>query len=441
MLKISLDRKPLTPQQCCNIITQHNEDFGVCLDYDRILEYYSYFQIRAGGIRERIVKYTGIPCKGKLKEADFKNWLLSKGVRTGFLTTPGGDIAMSEKSLTAVVQTGMYDEGIETVINLYIERERCLTLINKFWNLIIGYEVHPRETWDGHRMIVVRPKWSPQNTGRIGAKDPNVLGFNRVLKDIETVPKGWEIWTIDSGQIEPKIIQSTYIEDPVLVNCTLANKDAYYGYWQYCVELSDAERRNPNTVINPLIITDDLKSKRQTYKTFGNACMYGAASNSDNDPIKAAYIKYIGGHPKRVALVEDLKARIEAGERVFYTKFGTPIDISAGPSEENYPDKTSKTYFNHLLNQAINNPVQGTAADLMRFSIEEANNLLSKEAEKSFIIKYTHDSGTFAVHESDRAAVLDILKGITSYQVENWLPIYGDPEGPAKPKILERLIH
>ena len=54
---------------------------------------------------------------------------------------------------------------------------------------------------------------------------------------------------------------------------------------------------------------------------------------------------------------------------------------------------------------------------------------------------YTHDSGTFAVHESDYDTVMPELKEVTSYQVEDWIPIYGEPqEGVKRNKNLPRLL-
>ena len=77
---------------------------------------------------------------------------------------------------------------------------------------------------------------------------------------------------------------------------------------------------------------------------------------------------------------------------------------------------------------AINNPIQGTAADLMRLSVAEANRILMNKAKKSVIVAYMHDAGVFAVHEDEFSNLEKELGDIVSYQVEGWLPIYAEPD-------------
>ena len=100
-----------------------------------------------------------------------------------------------------------------------------------------------------------------------------------------------------------------------------------------------------------------------------------------------------------------------------------------------------KAYYDHLVICAMNNPVQGTAADLMRLSIVRANNLLQRKAPNSVITEYIHDSGKFAIHEDDYHKVIDELKEITAYQVDDWIPIYSDSTDDIKRSgPLERLL-
>ena len=81
-----------------------------------------------------------------------------------------------------------------------------------------------------------------------------------------------------------------------------------------------------------------------------------------------------------------------------------------------------------LLKLAINNPIQATAADLMRLSVYEANKIMMNKAKKSYIVNYVHDAGSFAIHEDDYDKIADDLGDIVAYDVEGWLPIYAEPE-------------
>jgi DNA polymerase I-like protein with 3'-5' exonuclease and polymerase domains len=273
-------------------------------------------------------------------------------------------------------------------------------------------------------MIVIRPDWVPQNTGRLGTANPGTMNLSKEISDIFTVPKGWIMVEVDSGQIEPRLIQSTIVKDPQLKKCTLMYNDAYYGYVHYCTILTDRERNSGTLDLKPVEITEEMEKKRKKFKTFGNATMYGSTENNAGDKDKELFIRYIGGHPNRVALQSEVEKQINSGKRIFTTEFGTPINITKGPSENKYKDKTSNKYFSHLVRCAINNPIQGTAGDLMRESIFQADNLFRKKAPNSFILQYVHDAGKFAIHQSEYDKVIDQVKEITAYQIEDWIPIY-----------------
>ena len=130
-------------------------------------------------------------------------------------------------------------------------------------------------------------------------------------------------------------------------------------------------------------------------------------------------------HPCQETACQVIQACYDGGVRVFESAFGTPVDITKGPSDSNY-DKGSDAYYNHLVKCAINNPIQATGADLMRYSVSKADELLRTKAPKSHITQYVHDAGKFVIHEDDYGKVIDDLREITAYQVEGWIPIYAE---------------
>ncbi len=431
MLEVKLSMKIPSVDDCCSILYNHNRRFGIPLDYDRMCEYYAYYTRKAVWLAKSVAGTVDITT-----DATFRAWLGRNNITSGFLATgnrksgggKSGGLSLSEESVNAAIATGLYNGEVNHVLSCFSEYKKLKHLVAPLWKIMAGHQISPIETFDGHRMIICHPDWIPQNTGRIGMQNPGLMNIAKILSDIETVPKGWIYQTTDSGQIDPRITQSAYINDPQLKKCTMIYNDAYYGYIHYCTILTDEERRSGTLDIKPVELTEEMQIKRKKFKTYGNAVMYGSTSNEGNDPYKAAFIRCIGGHPMRVKWQEDVTKRIERGERVFQTMFGTPIDITKGPSDANYEDKESDAYFSHLVRCAINNPVQGTAADLMRLSISEANKILLRECDKSFILRYTHDSGSFAIQETEYEKVAERLGGITAYQVEDWIPIFSDPQ-------------
>lgn len=440
MLHIARDTQVPSVDTCINILNRHNREFGIPLDYDRMTEYLVYYTGRATRLRNSIASYLNISAYS-LNDDVIVNFLKKNYGIYGLLPTAEGQISLGKESVAAAIATGKYDKEISTILQMYSDAAHYMHIVAPFVKILRNNEIETELSAEGHRFVRVHPTWVPQNTGRIGAQNPGIHNIAKILCDIETVPKGWVYITVDSGQVDPMITNSEYINDPQIKRCISLYGDAYFGYIHYCTILTDEDRISGRLDFEAVELSDEIKAKRKKFKTYGNAVMYGSESNPDNDPDKAAFIKYIGGNPKRRAWQADIERRVERGERTFYTAFGTPIDITKGPSEKNYKDKKSEAYFKHLVRNGINNPVQGSAADLMRLSIVAANNLLARKTEQSYILRYTHDSGTFAVHESELDTVLEDLRGITSYQVEGWLPIKCDEQiGWKQSGDLERML-
>lgn len=423
------------------ILQRHASDIGVPLDYDRMQEYYAYYTIQHDKLMQHIISYTGSTTRIQdYKDSDFITFLNRAGVLDHFEKTKGGRYSLGAESIDSVLSKNVLSKEISTIVEKYSLAKSYSVLISPFANIFKDYEIANWETYDNHRMLLVNPIAVPQLTGRVGYQNPAITNFGRVIQDIITVPKGWIKCEVDSGQIDPRISQSWYIHDKQLVKCTNMYNDAYYGYLHYCCFLNDTQRASGNIDLQPFEITDEMKDKRQKFKTFGNAVMYGSTENKAGDPEKANFIRYIGGHPERVRKQQEVESAIMRGEHIFHTYFGTPIDILAGPSAVKDKEYSAEEQFKRQVNRGINAPIQGTAADLFRYSVMKADNLLTLKAPNSRIIAYVHDSGKFMIHENEYDKVIDDIKEIVSYQVEDWIPIYGEYEEGVHIKNVKRFL-
>lgn len=425
MLYINKDSVIPSVEKALGILRAHTNTIGVPVDYDRLLEYYSVYKLKAGKAMTGLSKYLGL--SPGFTANDFSRYLKSQGVVEGLLPTKGGALSMSADSLKSAIDTGLYSKELCDIMEIYGNAASLNFRVSMFKDWITNHVPHPKfMTEDNHRIIFMKPTWSGLNTGRLQMSNPALFNVYKDLSDIQCTPKGWIFFESDSGQIEPRIIYSKYIADEQIKALVKLYNDAYYGILHY-VTMDFSEILSGRLDFTPMEITDELAKKRKHLKTLGNAVNYGSQKADTRDPLKAAYIERIGNHPKRVEWTKGIEQRVLAGETVFHSAFGTPIDITKGPGGDKY-DKSSQAYVDHLIRCAINNPIQGTAGDLMRYSVVEANKLLTQKAPNSFIIKYTHDSGSFAVHENDYDKVIDDLKGVTEYQVDGWIPIYGDAQ-------------
>lgn len=411
-------------EETLGTLKMHNSMMPQFADFDKVMMNINYLQIEIEKIGKPLFDVIGKPEKFDAMNRMKSYLAMSNTDLSGFNTTKTG-ISLDEESIQSAFDSNTLSEDTILLLQAYQKYSKLIrvrgTLIGLLQNPISDVP-----SCDGHRMLILRPEWHPQNTGRVAMRNPAIMNFARSIQEIITVPEGFVKLHTDSGQVEPRIVYSAFIKDPQIQELIKLYDDAYYGLLHYCT-MSDAYIHSGVLNFVPMEITDAVKDSRQKIKTYGNAVMYGSKSNPTGDPVKAAMIKRIGEHPARIQMINDLMQQINRGVTMFPTAFGTLIDTSKSDKLIDFSSH-SGSLDEQKLKLAINNPIQGTAADLMRVSVYEANKLLMSNAKKSYIINYVHDAGMFAIHEDDLHRVKDELSYIVSYNVEGWLPITADPE-------------
>lgn len=408
-----------TVEQTMNTLKMHNSMMPTYVDYDMLLM--SIFKVNTLISAYDREFFNILGYRDKVRRTDaLKEFIVNAGITGRFARTPGGEISLDKTSLTLALQSGLTEEQ-QVVIKLY----QASSAYEKIRSQLVPFLQNPMSdklSFDGHRMLEVRPQWASQNTGRVAMAKPAIQNMNRNIQSLITVPKGYKLIHCDSGQVEPRIIYSTFLCDKQIQALIRLYNDAYFGVLHY-VTMPEQHIYDGRLTFEKKEITDELKAKRSQIKTYGNAVMYGATSNKEGDPIKDAMIKRIGNHPSRLQKLEEIKYIIDRGETVFRTYFGTPID--AAKSDKLV--KGSYNYRDELMKLGINNPIQGTAADLMRYSVHQANRILAG-VKDSYIVNYIHDAGTFCVSEDEFDLIGEQLMDIVGYDVEGWLPIEADGE-------------
>ena len=422
---IHVDKTTYIPsvEETLGTLRMHTSMMPQFVDFDKVMMNINYLQVEIEKVSKPLFDVIGRPVGVDARE-NMKSWLVRNEDISGFNMAKTG-LSLDKKSIDAALESQTLSEFGIDLIKVYQTYSNYAktrgTLISLLQNPISNVP-----SCDGHRMLIVRPDFEPQNTGRIGMRNPAVQNFPHAIQEITTVPEGYILLHTDSGQIEPRIVYSVYIKDPQIQALIRLYNDAYFGILHY-ITMPEQIILSGTTNFQKNEITDEMKDGRQKIKTYSNAVMYGSKSNQSGDPVKAKMIDRIGGHPSRNALVNELMKKINAGVRTVYTAFGTPIDMTKSPKLEG-DNMHAETVEDQLLKLAINNPIQGTAADLMRVSVYEANRILMNKGKKSYIIDYVHDAGRFAIHEDDYDKVADELGDIVHYEVDGWLPIYAEPE-------------
>lgn len=403
-----------TVEQTIQVLNANLDIRPIYIDYDKLLM--NIFAL-SDIIEKKIKEFESLSGQSGCDKNAMYYYLQSAHISQYFTVTDKGEISLSADSLNAAKNSGRLNERDLAVVETYTTVSKSM----KARSGLVPFLQNPISadmSCDGHRMLEVRPEWSRQNTGRVAMSKPAIQNMNRELQELITVPRGFKLLHTDSGQVEPRITYSAFVADPQIKALIELYNDAYFGLFHYCtMDQSYVDSGTTNFV--KMEITDQMKDGRQKIKRYGNAVMYGSKKEEDN--VKIAMIKRIGNHPLRLDLIRHIKAQLTKGNTIFNTYFGTPIDISKSPKLIDIGDYGQ----DEMVKLAINNPIQGTAADLMRYSVMQANRLIMSQ-KKSSIVCYVHDAGMFCVAEDEWDNIGKELGDIVSYKVDDWIPVYAD---------------
>ena len=406
-----------------NTLRMYNSIMPQFIDFDKLMMDISYLQIQIANIAGPLFDMIGKP-KGVSANGNMSNWLTLHADTSVFKMGKDG-ISLAADSIEQALESGALDDDATLLLKAY-QKYSNLTKTRGTLVSLLQNPISNSPSADGHRMLIIRPEWAGQNTLRVAMKNPAIQNLNRLIQELQTVPKGYILLHTDSGQIEPRIIYSAFIRDPQIQALIRLYNDAYFGVLHY-ITMPESDILSGRLDFQKMEITDEMKESRSVIKRHNNAVMYGSTSNPTGDPIKGALIKRIGKHPMRTEWVGSLQEQLNRGVTVFKTAFGTPIDISKSDKLTD-GNLRAGSVNEEMLRLAINNPIQGTSADLMRLSVYEANKILMNKAKKSYIINYVHDAGMFGIYEDEYDAIAKELGDIVSYDVEGWLPISAEPE-------------
>lgn len=247
-------------------------------------------------------------------------------------------------------------------------------------------------------------------TGRLASNDPNLQNIpirtpeGRRVREAFIAPPGSSILSADYSQIELRIM-AHISEDP--------------GLLKAFAEGMDVHRATASEVfgIEPSAVTSE---QRRYAKTINFGLIYGMGAFGLAQSLgieRAAATTYIERYFQRFAGVkrymDETKASAKAKGYV-ETLFGRRIylpDINGG----NGPRRSGAE------RQAINAPMQGTAADLIKLAMIEVQALLEREQRATKMIMQVHDELVFEVPEAEvawaREAVPRVMAGVAQFKV------------------------
>jgi DNA polymerase-1 len=251
------------------------------------------------------------------------------------------------------------------------------------------------------------------STGRLSSENPNLQNIpirnprGAQIRDAFIASKGFEsIMTADYSQIEMRIM-AHLSEDPGLIEAFNAGEDLhrFVGSRIFGVTPSD--------------VTSEMRAqvKAMSYGLVYGLSEYGLAkqlglSNADAKQLMKDYFERFGGVRKYLAkVVEDAKA---VGYTTTYHGRRRPFD-----------DLNSSMFQvrENARRAALNAPIQGTAADIMKLAMNQIQEALEAKSMRSRMLLQVHDELVFEVYPGEAKALEDLVLDKMSNVVKLSVPL------------------
>jgi DNA polymerase-1 len=236
-------------------------------------------------------------------------------------------------------------------------------------------------------------------TGRLSSSNPNLQNipigeeFGLRIRSAFVAEPGWRLISADYSQIELRVL-AHMSEDPLLIEAFSHNEDIHSRTAQEIFGvppgLQTHEHRRMAKAVNYGVIYG--------LSSFGLAGRTGTSRTEAQHYIDAYFARY-----KRVKEFLDRvveEARETGRVRTLFGRLRPTPEI-------NSKDAPSR---NRAEREAMNTPLQGTAADLLKLAMVKAHGRLGREKLKTRMILTVHDELVLEAPESELDAAREIVK-------------------------------
>ncbi|PMS37236.1 DNA polymerase I [Trinickia symbiotica] len=252
-------------------------------------------------------------------------------------------------------------------------------------------------------------------TGRLASNDPNLQNIpvrtaeGRRIREAFIAPEGRKIVSADYSQIELRIMAHISGDESLLASFAKGE---------------DIHRATASEVfgVTPLEVTDDQRriAKVINFGLIYGMSSFGLASNLGitRDAAKLYIDRYFTRYPGVARYMDD--TRMSAKEKGFVeTVFGRRLwlpEINGGSGPRRQAAERA----------AINAPMQGTAADLIKMSMIAVQDWLERENAASLMIMQVHDELVLEVPEDELPTVREKLPQLMCGVAELKVPLVAE---------------
>lgn len=242
-------------------------------------------------------------------------------------------------------------------------------------------------------------------TGRLSSKEPNLQNIpirseegKKIREGFRPQKEGWYYLSSDYSQIELKLL-AHFSEDPQLLKA-FNNGDDIHTYTA--------------SLIYNVPIKDVTKKMRDAAKTVNFGILYGQSAFGLSEQLditprdaKEFINTYFERYSKVASYLEESKQKV----------YETKISYTLTGRQRPIPEIDNKNPIIRAAAQrlAINTPLQGTAADLIKLAMINIDKEIIKQNLKGFMILQIHDELLFEIPEDE----IEIFKKLVKDKMEN----------------------
>lgn len=298
-------------------------------------------------------------------------------------------------------------ENLEKLLLLLREKENNYEQEIKFITDILEYrkitKILSTYLLSLPRFILKDKKVHPINnqllseTGRLSVMDPNIQNMPITSNDGQKIralfkpSNGNKLIAFDYSQIELRIMAS-FSKDQQMINDFNTGHDIH----------TETARRMFN--LEEVSPSDRSKAKAINFGIIYGISSYGLAKqvNISNAEAQEFINTYFETYPKVKDYMDLLIEKVE--QNGYVTTFSGRRRIIEGINSKNFNER------NQAKRMAINTPIQGTGADILKLALIQVGEKLKKNHLKSKMIMQIHDEIILDVPENEIDTVVQIVK-------------------------------
>ena len=252
-------------------------------------------------------------------------------------------------------------------------------------------------------------------TGRISSNDPNLQNIpvrtelGRQVRKAFVASKGWTLLAADYSQIELRVLAHVS-EDPDLVQAFLRDEDIHSATASqvYGVPIDS--------------VTSDMRriAKIMNFGVIYGLSAYGISQQTDLAPDEGA--RFIESYFSRYPGIRDyLEATKAQARRQGY------LETVCG-RRRYIPEVNASNYQARQAAErmAVNMPIQGTAADIIKLAMARIDERMQKEALRTKMILQVHDELIFEVPDGEMDAMRQMVLELMPAALELNVPLKVD---------------